>query len=132
MLSPLIDRLKTLILLTDVEVRKNVSLLLGEESEKEVHFPDRENWNTSYHRWWAVGTIRWQKINDDSLSIYYVCALARSIGLVPLALHRLIVSGEEGESDRDMLFDYFRLKYFENNVTVRRILLLIDVEHSHS
>lgn len=46
MLSPLIDRLKTLILLTDVEVRKNVSLLLGEESEKEVHFPDRENWNT--------------------------------------------------------------------------------------
>lgn len=44
MLSPLIDRLKTLILLTDIEVRKNVSLLLGEESEKEVHFP--ENWNT--------------------------------------------------------------------------------------
>lgn len=45
MLSPLIDRLKTLILLTDIEARKNV-FLLGEESEKEVHFPDRENWNT--------------------------------------------------------------------------------------
>lgn len=101
MLSPLIDRLKTLILLTDIEVRKNVSLLLGEESEKEVHFP--ENWNTC-----IIVDEQLELFDERSIRfIVHPLVCVRKIDRIGTtgfaSIKRLIVSGRE--SDRDMLFN---------------------------
>lgn len=102
MLSPLIDRLKTLILLTDIEVRKNVSLLLGEESEKEVHFP--ENWKKTC----IIVDEQLERFDERSIRfIVHLLVCVRKIDRIGTtgfaSIKRLIVSGRE--SDRDMLFN---------------------------
>lgn len=101
MLSPLIDRLKTLILLTDIEARKNVFLLLGEESEKEVHFPDRENWNTGI----IVDEQLNERFDEWLMTIHCQLVCPRKIDRIGTWFRIDKTINRFRERDRDMLFN---------------------------